>query len=206
MATTCTIKDAAEKTLATGTLLSRNKTDCNVLLTDFTTKIHLPVPEQPVMLHIASSTYGIQLYSAITESHTYSTVSFTNMQLLKTIQRRSDVKIKIHAQLSIFPTIYQDEGGAKKPVPDLTHEIAIDLADISASGAGFYCNEELDESKFYFLHMPLTDQCIELMFVVVRSVEHTRGRRFYGCRLHQIPPPVESALRCYIYQRGLFQG
>lgn len=206
MITTCTIRNHSDQVLTAGTVLTHTQTDCSVLLTDFTTRLQLPKLEQPVILHLVNGTHGIRIFSAITESHTYSTIFFTNLQLIRTIQRRSDVKIKLSARLSVYPMIYRTDGDQKIPVADLKHEIAIDLADISAGGVGFYCSEQLDRDKFYLLRMPLTDTCIELKFVVVRRVDHPRGRHFYGCKFQQTPPPVEHALRSFIYRRGLFQS
>lgn len=206
MIMTCTIHNLSGRVLATGTVIALTKASCNILLSDFTAKIHLPEPGQSVMLHLTCNTYGIRIYSAVTESHTYSTMSFADMQLTKTIQRRNDIKIKLHAQLCIYPMTYETKDEMTFPVPDLENEIAIDLADISAGGIGFYCNQELDQDKFYLLRFTLTDSCTELKFVILRRVDHARNRYFYGCRFHDTPPPVEHALRSFIYRYGLYQS
>lgn len=210
MFTTCTIHDSNNRALATGTVRAHEGDTCQIFIVNAASKPDLPEPGEDVTLHLCNDMQGIRIFRATAETVKFSMISFTGMEHVRTIQRRNDVKVKLSMKLQIYPQIYiaqEDDEDAKIPVPDTENPIPIDMADISAGGIGFYCDQPLnhDKTPFFYVRIDLPDRCAELRFVIVRTVDHGQGKYFYGCRFHRIPPPEESALRSYIFKRGLYQ-
>ena len=206
MATTCTIRDTADKILATGSLLSQSKTGCQIVVDAFVSQTIQPAVQQPVVLHLINSTYGIRVYTAVTARLSGNVLSFTHMQQMKTIQRRSDVKIKMTATLTIHPMIQQVVEGKKVSLCNVDSQTQITLRDISTGGMGFICAEKLDPELVYSVSLPFMQDAIVLLFVVLRCVPHPGDKYFHGCQFQKMSPPTEHALRSFIYRRGIFQN
>ena len=204
MSTTCTIRNTKNAILAGGILLSQDKAACQIVLDDLS--VPLPDPAQPVILHLVNSASGIRIYHAITARLAGNVLSFEEMKLAKTIQRRNDVKIKATADLVVYPLTREMYDDRMVAVCKIGSQTPVAMADISAGGIGLVCAKELDRSRTYSVVLTFLDEPIELQFVILRCVQQPYGGYFHGCRFQKMPPPHEHALRSFIFQRGRFQS
>jgi len=124
------------------------------------------------------------------------------VETIKTVQRRSDIKVKINLPIKI---ILLDTGDRVKIHPETgkTMEIRAYLRDISAGGLLIETDSHLDVNQRLLIPFDKGSMPLLLNAEVLRENYSTGDYQVYGCRFYNLNSGKEAVIRGYVFRLQL---
>lgn len=154
-----------------------------------------------VLMKILDNQRGVIVQRGVITYSLKGLVHIESLAFVENVQRRNNVKVKVHFKTEIYPVTIVDLGFNEEITKELSKKKPVLFCDISAGGCCFMCKSELSTEQLYQFSFNRVPQPFDICFKVLRCSEIVPNKEWsYGCQFQRMTVREEMLIRQYVFK------